>query len=133
MKSRSSLQALGLPGMLTISVFFRLPEAWRLVEKFGPAGIAPEKLKDLCSRMIMERLYGYDERVLDMAAGLVRSEIAFTLDWQMKNLAGQMLPEAADVCARKQYEFEYNINQSHIRSHTPFVTASLTSSFPLII
>ena len=44
-----------------------LPEAWRLVEKFGPAGIAPEKLKELCSRMVMERLYGYDERVLDMA------------------------------------------------------------------
>ncbi len=44
-----------------------LPEAWRLVERFGPAGIAPENLKKLCGRMILERLYGQDEHVLDMA------------------------------------------------------------------
>ena len=73
------------------------------------------------------------ERVLDMAAGLVGSQIPFSLDGKVKNLAGKMLPEAADVCARKKNEFENDINQSHIRSHTPFVTASLTSSLPSII
>ena len=44
-----------------------LPEAWRVIERFGPSGTDPEKLAELTDHMIAERLMGYDEKVLDMA------------------------------------------------------------------
>lgn len=86
------------------------PEAYAILEEYGWNGLDPNRLMKLCSRMVRERLFGYDEKLLRLAFTCFAQERADSviLEYLAQNYNGM---------SRDMYAILKTAREQHVRTY----------------
>ncbi len=90
------------------------PEAYAMIEQYGYEGLDSNRLMKLCSRMILERLFGYDEPLLRLAFACFTMERAdeIILEYLTKHYNGMSRDMYAILSkARTQHVRDYDLSE----------------------
>ncbi|MBR5474244.1 MAG: hypothetical protein IKU83_02420, partial [Lachnospiraceae bacterium] len=91
-----------------------IPEAYVIVEQYGKDGLDANRLMKMCSRMILERLFVYDESLLRLAFSCFSQERAddVILEYLTKNYNGLSRDmHAVLIKARAQHVRTYDLSE----------------------